>query len=172
LQKNLRPEVPELLKRMKAAGLTTSMDCNDDPADLWEDDLLEALRYVDVFLPNAREAMRITAQNSIEQAVERLAKLVPVLVVKLGAKGALGRRGTEQQFSAALKIDVIDPVGAGDSFDAGFLHQFIRGADLPTCLQAGNLAGALSTTRPGGTEAFRDRDHRESFYREHDARQA
>jgi sugar/nucleoside kinase (ribokinase family) len=172
LQRNLRPEVPELLKRMKAAGLTTSMDCNDDPADLWEDDLLEALRYVDVFLPNAREAMRITAQNNLERAVERLAKLVPVLVVKLGAKGALGRRGTEQQFSAALQIDVIDPVGAGDSFDAGFLHQFIRGTDLTTCLQAGNLAGALSTTRPGGTEAFRDRDHRESFYREHDARQA
>ena len=167
LQGNLRPRVPELLKRMKAAGLTTSLDCNDDPADLWESDLVESLRHVDVFLPNAREAMRITAQNNVEQAVERLAKLVPMLVVKLGAKGALARRGTEQQFSPALKIDVVDPVGAGDSFDAGFLHQFIRGADLPTCLNAGNLAGALSATRPGGTEAFRDRDHRERFYREH-----
>jgi sugar/nucleoside kinase (ribokinase family) len=168
LQKSLRPRVPELLKRLKAAGLTTSLDCNDDPDDLWENDLQEALRYVDVFLPNAREAMRITAQNNLEQSVERLAKLVPVLVVKLGAKGALARRGAEQQFSPALKIEVVDPVGAGDSFDAGFLHQFIRGADLPTCLQAGNLAGALSTTHPGGTEAFRDRDHRERFYREHD----
>jgi sugar/nucleoside kinase (ribokinase family) len=167
LQRSLRPRVPELLKRMKAAGLTTSLDCNDDPAGLWENDLVEALRYVDVFLPNAREVMRITAQNNLELAVEKLAKLVPVLVVKLGAKGALARRGTEQQFSPALKIDVVDPVGAGDSFDAGFLHQFIRGADLPTCLDAGNLAGALSTTRSGGTEAFRDRDHRERFCREH-----
>ena len=168
LQRNLRPRVPELLKRLKAAGLTTSLDCNDDPAGLWENDLVDALRHIDVFLPNAREAMRITAQNSLEEAVERLTKLVPVLVVKLGAKGALARRGAEQQFSPALKIDVVDPVGAGDSFDAGFLHQFIRGADLQTCLDAGNLAGALSTTRPGGTEAFRDRDHREHFYREHE----
>lgn len=167
LQRSLRPRVSELLKRMKAAGLTTSLDCNDDPADLWENDLVEALRYVDVFLPNTREAMRITAENNLELAVEKLAKLVPVLVVKLGAEGALARRGTEQQFSPALKIDVVDPVGAGDSFDAGFLHQFIRGAELPTCLDAGNLAGALSTTRPGGTEAFRDRDHRERFCREH-----
>ena len=168
LQRNLRPRVPELLKQMKAAGLTTSLDCNDDPADLWENDLVEALRYVDVFLPNAREAMRITAQNNLEHAVETLAKLVPVLVVKLGSRGALARRGTEQQSSPALKIEIVDPVGAGDSFDAGFLHQFICGADLQTCLEAGNLAGALSTTRPGGTEAFRDRDHRERFYRDHD----
>jgi len=168
LQRKLRPCVPQLLKEMKAAGLTTSLDCNDDPADLWENDLVEALRYVDVFLPNAIEAMRITAQNNLEHAVETLAKLVPVLVVKLGSRGALARRGTEQQSSPALKIEIVDPVGAGDSFDAGFLHQFICGADLQTCLEAGNLAGALSTTRPGGTEAFRDRDHRERFYRDHD----
>ncbi len=168
LQRNLRPRVPELLKRLKGAGLTTSLDCNDDPADLWENDLVQALRHVDVFIPNASEAMRITAQNNLEDAVETLAKLVPVLVVKLGAKGALARRGAEQHSSPALKVDVVDPVGAGDSFDAGFLHQFIRGADLETCLNAGNLAGALSTTRAGGTEAFRDHAHRERFYRDHD----
>jgi sugar/nucleoside kinase (ribokinase family) len=168
LQQNLRPRAPGLLKRMKRAGLTTSLDCNDDPAGLWENDLLEALRHVDVFLPNAREAMRITGEDDLEGAIEKLAKLVPVLVVKLGTKGALARRGMEQQLSPALKIDAVDPVGAGDSFDAGFLHQFIRGADLRTCLDAGNLAGALSVTRTGGTEAFRDRDHRERFYREHD----
>jgi len=45
--------------------------------------------------------------------------------------------------------------------------QYVRGADLPTCLLWGNLAGALSTTMPGGTEAFRDREHREAFLREH-----
>jgi len=57
-------------------------------------------------------------------------------------------------------------VGAGDSFDAGFLHEFVRGSDLATCLASGNLAGALSTTRPGGTEAFRDTAHRQEFFRE------
>jgi sugar/nucleoside kinase (ribokinase family) len=62
---------------------------------------------------------------------------------------------------------VVDPVGAGDSFDAGFLSQHLRGADLRTCVTYGNLSGALSTTRPGGTEAFRDHDYRERFFREH-----
>jgi sugar/nucleoside kinase (ribokinase family) len=167
LQKNLRPHLPGLLERMKKKGLTVSLDCNDDPDDRWGDDLKQALRHVDVFLPNASEAMRTAGETNLDRAIERLSQLVPLLVVKLGAKGAMARRGTEQYVSPALKIEVIDPVGAGDSFNAGFLHEFIRGADLQACLDAGNLAGALSTTRPGGTEAFRDRDHRQSFYREH-----
>ena len=61
------------------------------------------------------------------------------------------------------EVAAVDTVGAGDSFDAGFLHQYVRGADLQTCLASGNVAGALSTTRPGGTEAFRDVAHREKF---------
>jgi sugar/nucleoside kinase (ribokinase family) len=69
--------------------------------------------------------------------------------------------------SPSKEVAVVDTIGAGDSFDAGFLHQYVRGADLPACLASGNLAGALSTTRPGGTEAFRDIAHRDKFLREH-----
>jgi len=60
-------------------------------------------------------------------------------------------------------VEAVDPVGAGDSFDAGFLHEYLKGSDLSKCLASGNRAGALSTTRPGGTEAFRDAAHRETF---------
>jgi len=62
---------------------------------------------------------------------------------------------------------LVDPVGAGDSFDAGFLHEYIRGSDVKACLAAGNRAGALSVTRAGGTEAFRDADHRMKFLQSH-----
>src|SRR6266566_2693406 len=75
---------------------------------------------------------------------------------------------TNERFvSPPVKVDLVDAVGAGDSFDAGFLHQFLRGADLETCLANGNLAGALSTTRAGGTEAFRDPEHRKRFFETH-----
>jgi hypothetical protein len=53
--------------------------------------------------------------------------------------------------------------------DAGFLHQYLRGSDVKACLIAGNLAGALSVTRAGGTEAFRDAQHRERFLQEYRA---
>ena len=164
LQKGLQPQIPGLFKRLKAAGLTISMDTNDDPDDRWEGGLLEALKYVDVFLPNAREAKKIIRTDDLETAVKKLAELVPTVVIKLGPAGAMAQRGKERIKSSALKVDAVDPVGAGDSFDAGFLHQFVRGADLATCLTHGNLAGAFSTTRPGGTEAFRDRAYREEFF--------
>jgi sugar/nucleoside kinase (ribokinase family) len=167
LQGGLRPRLPELFRRMKQAGLTTSLDTNDDPDDKWEGGLHETLRYVDIFLPNEREAPKAAGVSDLETAVKKLAELVPLVVVKLGREGAMAQRGTERFTSPALGVEAVDAVGAGDSFDAGFLHQYVRGADLPACLAAGNLAGALSTTRPGGTEAFRDANYRRQFFQEH-----
>ena len=164
LQKGLSPQIPELFKKIKSAGLTISLDTNDDPDDTWGGQLMEALKYVDVFLPNEREAMKVARTSDVDSAVAKLAELVPVVAVKLGPDGAMAQRGKEVVKSPALRVDVIDPVGAGDSFDAGFLHQFVRGADLQTCLAFGNRAGAFSTTHPGGTEAFRDREYREQFF--------
>jgi len=158
LQRGLQSHVAKLFRRLKASGLTISLDTNDDPEDRWEGGIREALRYVDVFLPNEREARRIVGADDLE---------IAVVVVKLGAQGAMAQRGPERFVSPAVGVNVVDAVGAGDSFDAGFLHQYVCGADLSACLASGNLAGALSTTRPGGTEAFRDRDHRERFFREH-----
>jgi sugar/nucleoside kinase (ribokinase family) len=165
LQRGLRPRVGELFQRMKSKGLTISLDTNDDPDDRWEGDLHEILRHVDVFLPNEREAGKAVGTEDLEEAIKKLSELVPLVVVKLGRKGALAQRGKERFTAPSQQVVPVDTVGAGDSFDAGFLHQYVRGADLPACLASGNLAGALSTTRPGGTEAFRDAEHRERFLR-------
>ena len=166
LQRGLQPGIPTLLKKMKSAGLTTSLDCNDDPDDRWEGGIRDALRYVDIFLPNAREAMRVTRSDDVQSAAKHLAQVVPLVVVKVGAEGAIARRGEETWSSPALKLQVLDPVGAGDSFNAGFLHEYLKGSDVQTCLAAGNVAGALSVTRAGGTEAFRDQEHREQFLKQ------
>ena len=167
LQKALRPQVGKLFRELKAAGLTISLDTNDDPEDRWEGGLRDVFAHVDVFLPNAREACKIVGTEDLELAVNRLAEQIPLVVVKLGPEGAMAQRGKEKVVSPAVRVTAVDPVGAGDSFDAGFLHQYLQGADLATCLAVGNLAGALSTTGPGGTEAFRDSAQRERFFREH-----
>lgn len=166
LQHELQPRVVDLFRELKRAGLTISLDTNDDPDDRWEK-LTDILPLVDVFLPNEREARRIAGTNDVELAAERLVKIVPTIVIKLGAMGAMAQRGTERILVPAVKVEAIDAVGAGDSFNAGFLLQYVRGADLRSCLQWGNLAGALSTSRAGGTEAFRDRSYCEKFFREH-----
>lgn len=163
LQRALRPRIPELLRWMKSKGLTTSLDTNDDPDDQWETDLQNALRYVDVFLPNRREACKAARTEDLETAIRKLSEIVPLIVVKLGPEGVLAQKGRDRIVVPSRPVQVVDTVGAGDSFDAGFLHQYVRGADLSVCLACGNLAGALSTTRPGGTEAFRDVEHRKRF---------
>jgi sugar/nucleoside kinase (ribokinase family) len=165
LQRALRPRVGELFQQLKAKGLTISLDTNDDPDDRWEGGLTDVLRYVDVFLPNEREACKAAGTDDLEAAIHKLSQWVPLIVVKLGRLGAMAQRGAERLTSPSREVVAVDAVGAGDSFDAGFLHEFVRGSDLKTCLANGNMAGALSTTRPGGTEAFRDAAHRQSVFR-------
>lgn len=167
LQRGLRPHVATLFRQLKGRGLTLSLDPNDDPEDEWKSDIDEVLRHVDIFFPNAREARQISGTQNVEDAISKLACIVPLVVVKLGAEGAMAQRGAERCVSPAMAVNAVDAVGAGDSFDAGFLNQFLRGGSLHSCLTAGNIAGALSTTRAGGTEAFRDPDYRTRFLQQH-----
>ena len=164
LQRALAERIPEVFRRMKEAGLTTSLDTNDDPDDRWQGPLEATLPYVDILLPNEREAMKMARTDDFETALSRLAAKVETVVVKLGARGAMALRGGQRFTAPAVKVQVVDPVGAGDSFDAGFLHQFLRGASLPDCLAYGNLCGAFSTTACGGTEAFRDTAAMRDFF--------
>jgi sugar/nucleoside kinase (ribokinase family) len=124
---------------------------------------------VDILLPNEREAMKMSQSDDVETALSRLAKKVGTVVVKMGARGAIAVRNGQRFTAPAVPVTVIDPIGAGDSFDAGFLHQFLRGADLKNCLAYGNLCGAFSTTACGGTEAFHNDAEMREFLRTHDA---
>jgi sugar/nucleoside kinase (ribokinase family) len=166
LHRTLRPHIAVLFQEAKKAGLTTSLDTNDDPEGLWADDLLQVLRFVDVLLPNEREACSIAHTEDLKRASEILSERVPLVVIKCGKKGAFARRGKETFTAPPLDVSMVDPIGAGDSFDAGFIHHFVRGTRIEDCLKFANVTGALSTTRPGGTEAFRDAVHRNRFLQE------
>jgi sugar/nucleoside kinase (ribokinase family) len=169
LHRALRPQIVDLFKQAKAAGLTTSLDTNDDPDNKWGRDLLEVLKYVDVFLPNDREAKKAAHTDDLSQAINVLAGLAKVVVVKRGSAAAICRSGSEQVSLIPPAIKPVDDVGAGDSFGAGFIHQYVKGARLEDCLAFANLSGAYSTTKEGGTEAFRDHDVLDAFLKERTA---
>jgi sugar/nucleoside kinase (ribokinase family) len=155
LQRSLTPQIPSLFAVLKQAGLTISLDPNDDPAQQWDRCILEALPFVDLLMPNEREACLLAAEPDLDKAIAVLRSLVPLLVIKRGIKGASAFSGSRSWHVPSLSVQVVDAVGAGDSFNAGFLHAWLRGWSIEQALACGNLAGAWSTTAAGGTSAFR-----------------
>jgi sugar/nucleoside kinase (ribokinase family) len=166
LHRALRPRIAEIFRAAKSKGLTTSLDTNDDPEDKWDNDLSEVLRSTDILFVNKREAEKIACTGDIPSAVVKLTEIAHLVVVKLGPHGAVAREGSQEWRCPGLAVDVIDMVGAGDSFDAGYIHRFLQGADQVACLRYANAAGAFSTTKEGGTEAFRDRTSVAQFFRD------
>jgi sugar/nucleoside kinase (ribokinase family) len=167
LHRALLPRTVELLSQLNSAGLSISMDTNDDPSGRWDDGIDNALDFVDVLMPNERETCKLARTEDFNDAVERLRKRVPLLVVKRGEQGAAAFTETDQVFVEAISVAVVDPVGAGDTFNSGFLHKWTQGKPLAECLAYGNLAAACSTTKPGGTEAFRDPAYWKNFFASH-----
>jgi sugar/nucleoside kinase (ribokinase family) len=166
LHRALRPRIATLFRKAKQAGLSTSLDTNDDPEGIWSDDLLGVLPFVDVLLPNEREACLMAHTDDLNRATDFLAGKVKLLAVKRGAQGAFARSGRETFRADPVSVTMVDPIGAGDSFDAGFIHQFVRGQGIERCLEFANVTGALCTTRAGGTDAFRDSAYRRRFLAE------
>jgi sugar/nucleoside kinase (ribokinase family) len=146
----LRPAVPRLFDEAKARGLSISIDTNYDPTGQWAGGLRDALERVDVFLPNETELLAITHEDSIEAGLDRLAE-IPIVAVKLGARGAIARRGSEIAQADSIVVKVIDTTGAGDSFDAGFVYAYLSGFALPQALRLACVCGSLSTRAAGGT---------------------
>lgn len=146
---DLRPDIPHLFKFAHQSGLSTSLDTNWDPQDKWQ--VADVLPYCDIFFPNENELLRITAQKTVEAGMESLSKKVPTLAVKMGAMGAQARRGKETVASPALKVTVVDTVGAGDSFDAGFIYGYLHGYSLQKTLDIACACGSISTQSAGGT---------------------
>ena len=156
LHKALQPDLPRICRQLKKEGLTLSLDTNDDPDDRWGGALDELLGIVDIFLPNEDEACRISGKANAESAIEALAKRVPLVAVKCGKRGALVQVGNQRWHVPTEVITPIDTIGAGDSFNAGFLTAYLRGKAPDACAAFGNRTAAFSTLRPGGTESFRD----------------
>ncbi|CAG5000852.1 putative sugar kinase YdjH [Dyadobacter sp. CECT 9275] len=155
IQKGIRKDVPSIFKKAKEIGLTTSFDPQWDPGEEWQMDLEGILPYVDIFLPNKKELLHLTGHGSLQSAVRHIKSLANTIVVKLGNEGsALFTPDGEVFQPAFLNTDVVDAIGAGDSFNAGFIHKFVGGHPLPACQEFGNMIGAYSTTASGGTGAF------------------
>ena len=150
LQTKLQPDLPALFKRAQSLGLTTSLDTNYDPSEKWIG-FDELLAVTNVFLPNETEAKSLTGAENAEEAATRLQSKVEALAIKLGKNGALGISKSQRVQVESIPIKVVDTVGAGDSFDAGFMAGYLNDWELEKSLRLACVCGALSTQQAGGT---------------------
>jgi len=155
LQEGLKPDVIEVFKRAKKLGLTTSLDPQWDPHEKWDVNLENLLPYVDVFLPNESEITAFTGRGTIEEALESIKPFCNVVVIKNGVEGALMWDKTKLITQKAFLNEAVeDAIGAGDSFNSGFICKFSQGLPLEECIEFAALTGAINTTGAGGTSAF------------------
>lgn len=150
LQTGLRAAMPDIFRRARALGLTTSLDTNWDPVERWEG-VADLLPFIDIFMPNEQEARAIARAATTEAATEWLRERVPLLALKRGGDGALLTHG-----AATLTRTLPPPespgdgIGAGDSFDAGFLAGWLRGLSLDRCLTIAAVCGRAVAGATGG----------------------
>lgn len=151
LQKALRPGCRALFARARAAGLSTSLDPGFDPEQRWGEDLREVLAEVDLFLPNQEELRALAGTDDVGAGLAALDNGRTRIVVKRGRQGCASLHEGELLEVPAFTVDAVDSTGAGDSFDAGFLHAWLRKLPLRECMRWGSACGSLSTRGIGGT---------------------
>ncbi|MFL7871814.1 MAG: carbohydrate kinase family protein [Anaerolineales bacterium] len=151
LQTRLQPDIPELFGRARVLGLTTSLDTNWDPSEQWSG-VHDLLPLVDVFLPNENEACALTKMDSVIDSIRKLGTNSKIVAVKMGAEGGIAVEGATLVQAPVIPVELVDTVGAGDTFDAGFIYGFLAGWPLEKSLKLGVACGSLSTEKPGGLE--------------------
>ena len=110
---------------------------------------------MDVFFPNEAEAARMTGETESARILHRFADAgAPCVALKLGPEGSALLHQGAVLHAAPRKVSPVDTTGAGDCFDAGFLHAWLRGEVPARCLEAGSICGALSTQAYGGIAGF------------------
>lgn len=168
MQSGVKRDLKKILELCKQNGVTTSLDSQWDPAEKWDLDWKTILPLVTVFMPNETELKFLTRCETLDEALEAIRPYVNAAVIKCGSKGSiLMRKGEpDRKQDALLNKNVVDCIGAGDSFNSGFIARLAAGDDLVRCQEYGNMTGAVNTTAAGGTTAFTSREDVERVGRE------
>ena len=153
-----------LLKKAREHGVRTVLDvAGVDPQGGMEK-IKPALPFTDVFLPNDDEAALLTGETDPLRQAEALRRAgAAAVVVTLGARGCIVSTAERALRAGVFTVDVVDPSGSGDAFDAGYIVGMLEGWDLERTVRFASAAGASCCTRLGCTAGVWDRARAESF---------
>lgn len=147
-------DIPAVIPMARDCGLTISLDPSWDDLLIRQDPgFFETCKGIDIFFPNFEEGRALTGESRSEVILARLRESFPLVVLKCGDEGAIAAHDSETVRAEALRVEVVDTTGAGDAFNAGFLHAWLNGRDLRKSLAAGIESGARSVQSVGGAPA-------------------
>ena len=147
------PPTGRVMARARRLGLTVSLDTSWDSTGKGWPRVLPCLPLADYFMPSYEEAREIFHESDPDRIIAAALKrgVRQGVVVKMGARGALGReRGRAAFHVPACRIRAVDATGAGDSCIAGILAGIIRGMDFKDAVRLGCAVGGLSVAGVGG----------------------
>ncbi|WP_199617599.1 carbohydrate kinase family protein [Paenibacillus alkalitolerans] len=140
----------EFIREAKNNNRTVSLDAVWDEEWLKSEGIRNQIRQSDIFLPNLKEAQTITGKQDPYEALELLAEMTPLAVVKLGKEGAIAKFQGQIFHAAGFPADSIDLTGAGDCFIGGFLYGWLNGKPIEQCLIIANYCGSRCVQSIGG----------------------
>lgn len=146
----LRDELTKLVSAARSVGTRIYMDCQAHDHMLKETIIQDALKKVDIFSPNAKEAQQLTGKKGIDSILDDLSEFVPAVIIKDGPNGSFYQDANDTIHQEGIGVKVIDTTGAGDNFNCGFLYGQLRGYSIGQSLRIGNICGGLSVSDYGG----------------------
>ncbi len=157
-------QAENLFRQIHEAGCTLSLDVGWHPEWLANPQAIAALKLVDIFFPNEREAAVITKETNSRRMLEVFRSMgVRQVALKLGSEGAGLLSNGEIVFQASGPVEAVDTTGAGDCFDAGFLYAWLQGMEPRQCLRAATACGEMSVRVLGGIAGAPSREELESL---------
>lgn len=152
LRKMLGNPTETLLKYAKKNALTISLDPQASFTGDWTIPA-NILSLLDILLVNKHEATKITGCSSVEESTERFKDLGcrGIIAIKMGDKGCYVRKDDLSLKVPAFKIPtIVDDIGAGDAFNAGFVYGYLKNWGLKKTAEFANAVAALSLREAGG----------------------
>ncbi len=152
MMKNLKADYVKLINDIRSnyKNITFSLDTNDDPENRWGEEIYRILGNIDIFLANKKEALKITKESNVKDALNKLSRAIKTVIIKLGSEGYIARDGENYYCGDQLRVNFKDSTGAGDNFDAGFIYGYIDSLNIEKSLKIANICGAKSVGYLGG----------------------
>ena len=146
-----RDAVLAMIKKIKVTGKPIFFDPTTTGAMkiVTREEVLSWVALMDGILLNSEEALYLGGASDVETAEINLLKYVPLVVIKLGSKGAMAMKDGESAKVSAVTTNVVDTTGAGDSFAAGFIPKWLETSDLTQALTAGAALAAKCVSTVG-----------------------